>query len=91
MISRNTSLKDGVVVHSLARFMSGLVSSAISTPIDVVKSRIMDSPEAYKGSLDCVAKTFRREGLCPHWQDRAPSQTGLAISISGWIRAPLRL
>jgi tetrahydromethanopterin S-methyltransferase subunit F len=62
LILRNSTLQDGIVVHTMSSFMSGLVSSAISTPIDVVKSRMMANPDAYKGSLDCVAQTLKREG-----------------------------
>jgi solute carrier family 25 uncoupling protein 27 len=62
IILRNTDLKDGIAVHTMASFMSGLVSSAISTPIDVVKSRIMGNPGMYTGSVDCIAKTLKAEG-----------------------------
>ena len=63
IILRNTTLEDGIAVHTLASFMSGLVSSAISTPIDVVKSRIMANPSVYRGSLHCIATTVQAEGV----------------------------
>ena len=32
---------------------AGLIAATISTPADVVKTRIMNNPKVYRGSLDC--------------------------------------
>lgn len=32
---------------------AGLIAATISTPADVVKTRIMNNPKVYRGSIDC--------------------------------------
>lgn len=50
--------------HVLSSLFSGFCSSLISTPADVVKSRMMnDSSHAYSSSLHCLRQTWQQEGL----------------------------
>jgi len=62
--------EDTLQTHFCASMIAGLVSTAASNPIDVVKARMMNqpvnadgSPALYRTPLDCLAKTFRSEGL----------------------------
>lgn len=32
---------------------AGLIAATISTPADVVKTRIMNNPKVYRGTMDC--------------------------------------
>lgn len=51
-------------VHIASSLCSGFVSSFISTPADVVKSRMMnDSRNIYKSSLECLIDCMKKEGL----------------------------
>ena len=50
--------------------MSGLVAASLSTPADVVKTRVMNQPTnskgqglLYKSSLDCLLKCVKQEGF----------------------------
>jgi len=60
---------DCVYTHLLASFCSGLITSFVSNPIDVIKTRMMSqqnipgSTGSYKNSLDCLSCTCRTEGL----------------------------
>eukprot|EP00994_Dinema_validum_P001386 NODE_1277_length_1028_cov_74.054137_g979_i0.p2 GENE.NODE_1277_length_1028_cov_74.054137_g979_i0~~NODE_1277_length_1028_cov_74.054137_g979_i0.p2 ORF type:complete len:113 (-),score=14.19 NODE_1277_length_1028_cov_74.054137_g979_i0:105-443(-) len=63
LILSNTSLPDSTLCHFLSSVGSGLVSSVCSTPADVVKTRLMQSGTPYTGTIDCVTKTVRHEGL----------------------------
>lgn len=57
---------DGAASHALGAVCSGFVSSLLSNPADVVKSRIMNqdpSSPTYKGTVDCFLRTFRNEGF----------------------------
>lgn len=75
---------DGVGAHVLASMASGLVSAAVSTPADVVKTRLMaQDPTApqYRGMVDCFLQTLRAEGarglykgFLPTWARLGPWQ-----------------
>lgn len=73
---------EGILLHFFSATSSGLgklsptpnltsllVSALITSPVDVVKTRIMNQRTAdgqgamYKGTLDCLAKTIRAEGF----------------------------
>ncbi len=36
---------------------SGLVAASLGTPADVIKTRIMNNPDLYKGTIDCIQKS----------------------------------
>jgi len=69
MILDYTPLNDGAASQWLAAFGAGFVAVVIGSPIDVVKTRIMNSkPLAdgtvpYKGMADAFMKIGRAEGL----------------------------
>ena len=42
-----------LIVHFFPSGCSGLIAATISTPADVVKTRIMNNPNVYRGSIDC--------------------------------------
>lgn len=58
---------DNVYCHVLSAICSGFFASLMSTPADVVKTRLMNQPEhgtkLYKGMVDCFVKTARSEGI----------------------------
>ena len=56
-------LKDNYVTHGLASFCAGLVATIFCNPCDVVKTRIMNNPEQYKGVINCFVVTVRHEGF----------------------------
>lgn len=55
-------LPDGPIIHFLASFVSGLVTTTATSPVDVIKTRIMNSKGQYSGPIDCLAKLLRNEG-----------------------------
>jgi solute carrier family 25 uncoupling protein 27 len=79
-----TGGRDGVGAHVLASMCSGLVSAAVSTPADVVKTRLMSQDPAkpqYRGMADCFLATLRGEGVrglykgfLPTWARLGPWQ-----------------
>lgn len=57
------SFDDTISTHFSASFMAAFISSAMSHPVDLAKTRLMNMKNnEYKGTLDCMAKTFRMEG-----------------------------
>jgi solute carrier family 25 uncoupling protein 27 len=77
-------IRDGPGAHILAAVCSGFVSSLLSTPADVVKSRMMEqdpSNPRYRGSWDCFKQAYRGEGprglykgFLPTWARLGPWQ-----------------
>lgn len=61
--------EEPIFVHVLSSICSGFVASAVSTPADVVKSRLMavetgaSNPMPYRNIGDCVVRTVREEGI----------------------------
>lgn len=82
---------DGPIAHTLAAICSGFVSSLLSSPADVVKSRMMAQDPlnpTYKGTWDCFIKTRRAEGIrglykgfLPCWARLGPWQLVFWLSF----------
>eukprot|EP01083_Nonionella_stella_P032716 89526_1 len=58
----HTPLEDNFFLHGCASIVAGLVATITSTPSDVLKTRIMSNPDAYKSTFDCLCKTVSNEG-----------------------------
>jgi len=64
----NAGFREGVYTHFLASLGAGFICAIVTSPVDVVKTRVMaqirnaNSIKLYNGSLDCFQKTFRAEG-----------------------------
>ncbi|KAF0700124.1 Aste57867_9355 [Aphanomyces stellatus] len=73
-------LDDNVATHFLASMAAGLVATTACAPMDVVKTRLMNSKPGcteYSGALDCFTKIVKLEGV-----------RGL---FKGWTPAYIRL
>jgi len=53
--------------HLLSSLTAGLFASLLSSPLDVIKSRVMDGGIQYGGSLQCALHTVRSEGVLALW------------------------
>lgn len=76
-----TGRDKGLVPQVIGSLVSGFVSAVVSTPFDVIKTRMMNQPKdkpLYSGPLDCVAKTFRSEGLGGLYKGFVPAYARLA-------------
>jgi len=69
-VLRRKWFPDSVALHLATGVLSGLIASLVSSPFDVVKSRLMTQPfDArgvglhYSGMADCFVKSWRAEGL----------------------------
>jgi len=63
--------REGIATNFMASLVAGFICAVVTSPVDVVKTRIMAQIHArdnsnknilYKGSLDCFRKTLRAEG-----------------------------
>lgn len=56
-------MKDGVTLHFTSAVIAGFCTTVVASPVDVVKTRYMNSPKGhYKGALDCAIRMFVQEG-----------------------------
>eukprot|EP00026_Physarum_polycephalum_P012453 Phypoly_transcript_12762.p1 GENE.Phypoly_transcript_12762~~Phypoly_transcript_12762.p1 ORF type:complete len:307 (+),score=44.96 Phypoly_transcript_12762:82-1002(+) len=59
--------------HFTASLISGFISTAVSIPIDMAKTRIQNMKHGeYKGALDCIFKTAKNEGVFSLWKGFTP-------------------
>jgi len=74
-----TQWEDGPAVHSLAAVLSGLSSTIMSCPFDVMKTRLMAG--SHTGFISCLTDTVKKEGFMalykgffPTWSRLGPWQ-----------------
>lgn len=85
-ILRKTGLQDNYVTHMLSSICSGLVAATLGTPADVIKTRIMNNPDQYKGSLDCFVKAVKYEGFFSLYKGFLPTWARMAPwSLTFWL------
>lgn len=80
---RVTGSEDGVAARIIGSLVSGMVSAVVSTPLDVVKTRLVNQSAKttgilYTGMIDCAIKTVRNEGFLALYKGFVPSYTRLA-------------
>ncbi|XP_020801864.1 mitochondrial uncoupling protein Bmcp [Drosophila serrata] len=84
-----TAFGDHVANHFISSFIASLGSAIASTPIDVIRTRLMNqrhvsmsingvvtaaaTPKLYSGSLDCAVQTIRNEGLLALYKGFIPT------------------
>lgn len=65
--------QDNVGTHFLASMIAGLLSTAVSIPVDITKTRLQNMTAGqYTGVVDCVKKTVHREGFLSLWRGFLP-------------------
>ena len=60
---RNNNATKNMYIHLVSAVTSGFIASAVSAPLDRVKTLIMLSPSTYSGVLDCLSDVFTKQGL----------------------------
>lgn len=72
-------LDNGIVTSTITTLSSALVSTLISAPADVVKTRLMNQDGAskmqYTGFIDCLVKTVKAEGPSSLFKGMVPNFT----------------
>ncbi|KAL0970772.1 hypothetical protein UPYG_G00247190 [Umbra pygmaea] len=68
---------DGIFLHFCASMISGLVTTAASMPVDIVKTRIqnmrmIDGKPEFRNGLDVLLKVIRNEGFFSLWKGFTP-------------------
>lgn len=80
-ILRSGYFDDNVGVHFISSFFAGLAGAIFSTPIDVIKTRMMNqknlrektmSSKIYTSSIDCAIQTTKTEGFMALYKGFVP-------------------
>jgi len=67
-------LNDNIVCHFTSAFIAGFVTTLIASPVDVVKTRYMNSQSGqYSGILDCARQLVVKEGPRAFYKGFVPS------------------
>ncbi|KAJ1560350.1 hypothetical protein HK096_009095, partial [Nowakowskiella sp. JEL0078] len=72
---------DDLLTHILSSTCSGFVSALISTPADVLKTRLMNQDLGailYTGMCDCLVKSVKKDGVLSLWRGFLPIWARLA-------------
>ncbi|XP_004363712.2 solute carrier family 25, partial [Capsaspora owczarzaki ATCC 30864] len=73
MLQTYMSMRDGIPLHTGASLISGLLSTIVSMPIDIAKTRLQNMHDKeYSGVLDVWRKTVRKEGVLALWRGFTP-------------------
>eukprot|EP01083_Nonionella_stella_P014691 41230_1 len=77
-------LPEGMPLHVVASMFAGFTTAVMSSPVDVIKTRIMNEltiggTRVYKSTFDCLTKSIRAEGIAglykgfiPNWMRIGP-------------------
>ena len=82
----HTSIPDGTMLHFICGFMAGFVATCIASPADVVKTRLMSSPDSYSGVINCFRRMILEEGPASFYKGFVPNFFRLSLwSITCFI------
>ena len=57
-------LNEGIGCHFASAVVAGVTATVVASPVDVVKTRFMNSPQGkYRGAIHCARQTASQEGL----------------------------
>jgi hypothetical protein len=79
LLLAHTSIKDGIPLHFISAISAGFIATIVASPFDVVKTRLMSSPDAYKGLINCFSRTLSEEGPMAFYNGFIPNFTRLGL------------
>ena len=68
LLLRLRFFSDGLLVHTIASSMAGLVAALASTPVDRAKTLLMTDRQAHGTVIACLVKIARSKGLAGLYQ-----------------------
>lgn len=79
MLLKYTPLKDNILCHFVSATLAGTTATIVSSPFDVVKTRVMSNPGAYGSLLGAFVAIARHEGFGGFYKGFIPSCTRISI------------
>jgi len=77
LIIRRYGLKDGVGLHVIASTFAGAIATTVSSPVDVIRSRIMSKSEP-RPFLEVLRNMLRQDGVRSLFKGWTPAFVRLA-------------
>jgi len=62
-IKKYTGVKEGINLHIISSMISGLVTTTITSPLDVVKTNMYVGGQKYSNMTQCIADVYKRNGI----------------------------
>jgi len=80
MILKRDLLSDNLPCHVTSAFGAGFCTTLVASPVDVVKTRFMNSAAGtYSGVINCAIATFKKEGATAFYKGFLPSFMRIAV------------
>ena len=76
---QHTRMREGTLLHFTAGFMAGFVATIIASPADVVKTRLMSSPDSYSGVVNAFTRMMKEEGPLSFYKGFVPNFMRLSL------------
>ena len=74
LLRDSVGVPDSTGLHVVCSQISAVVSTIVTAPADMLKTRVMgDRVGAYAGVLDCLKQTLQQDGLLSLWRGALPS------------------
>lgn len=74
LVLRRRLMKDDWACHLVSAFGAGFCATCVASPVDVVKTRYMNSsPGVYRGAVHCAATMLRERGLFTFYKGFIPA------------------
>jgi solute carrier family 25 uncoupling protein 8/9 len=79
MVIGHNLMREGIPCHVVCATLAGCTAVVFGSPVDVLKTRIMNSPTGmYSNPVDCAIKTMRNEGPLAFYKGFGPNCVRLA-------------
>lgn len=80
-------MNDNVPCHFVSAVAAGFCTTVIASPVDVIKTRVMNSRDGqYKGAIDCAVRMFREGGMKAFYKGFTPNfYRFVSWNICMWI------
>jgi len=80
-------MEDNIPCHFVSAVAAGFCTTVIASPVDVMKTRFMNSkPNQYKGAIDCTVKIFKEGGVAAFYKGFVPNfYRFVSWNICMWI------
>ncbi|XP_055631285.1 dicarboxylate carrier SLC25A8-like [Toxorhynchites rutilus septentrionalis] len=80
-------MPNDIRLHFSAAVIAGFTATVVASPVDVVKTRYMNSPKGqYQGAIDCAIKMGNKEGVAAFYKGFVPSFARLVSwNVVMWI------
>lgn len=78
-VKRTLGSDQGWAPQMVGSLVAGVSTTIVSTPLDVVKTRLMNNPTAYRGPNDCLMQLIRSEGVWSLYKGTIPTYKRQAV------------